>query len=49
MVLLAFRVLQVYVMDEKFCFVNSRRMRWAGHVARMGEDIGGAQGVGGEA
>ena len=28
--------------------VKSRRMRWAGHVARMGEDRG-AQGVGGEA
>ena len=27
--------------------VKSRRMRWAGHVARMGEDC--AQGVGGEA
>ena len=29
--------------------VKSRRMRWAVHVARMGEDRGGAQGVGGEA
>ena len=29
--------------------VKSRRMRWAGHVARMGEDRGGAHGVGGEA
>ena len=29
--------------------VKSRRMRWAGHVARMGEDRRGAQGVGGEA
>ena len=29
--------------------VKSRRMRWAGHVAHMGEDIGGAQGVGGGA
>jgi hypothetical protein len=28
--------------------VTSRRMRWAGHVARMGEERGGAQGVGGE-
>jgi len=28
--------------------VKSRRMRWAGHVARMGEERG-AQGVGGEA
>jgi hypothetical protein len=27
--------------------VKSRRMRWAGHVARMGEERG-AQGVGGE-
>jgi hypothetical protein len=24
--------------------VKSRRMRWAGHVARMGEERGGAQG-----
>ena len=29
--------------------VKSRRMRWAGYVARMGEDRWGAQGVGGEA
>ena len=29
--------------------VKSRRMRWGGHVARMGEDRRGAQGVGGEA
>jgi hypothetical protein len=28
--------------------VKSRRMRWAGHVARMGEGRGVAQGVGGE-
>ena len=29
--------------------VKSIRMRWAGHVAHMEEDRGGAQGVGGEA
>ena len=29
--------------------VKSRRMRWAGHVARIGEDKGVTQGVGGEA
>ena len=29
--------------------VKSRRTRWAGHVARMGEDRSVAQGVGGEA
>jgi hypothetical protein len=28
--------------------VKSRRRRWAGHVARMGEERGVAQGVGGE-
>jgi len=28
--------------------VKSRRMRWAGHVARMGEGERGAQGSGGE-
>jgi hypothetical protein len=28
--------------------VKSRRMRWAGHVARMGEERGRAQSVGGE-
>jgi hypothetical protein len=29
--------------------VKSRRMRWEGHVARMGEDRGVHKGVGGEA
>ena len=29
--------------------VKSRRMRWAGHVARMGEDRGVHKSVGGEA
>ena len=29
--------------------VKSRRMRWTGHVARMGEDRGVHEGVGGEA
>ena len=28
--------------------VKSRRMRWAGHVARMGQGREGAQGSGGE-
>ena len=28
--------------------IKSRRMRWAGHVARMGEGRGGVQGLGGE-
>jgi len=28
--------------------IKSRRMRWAGHVARMGEERGGVQGLGGE-
>ena len=29
--------------------IKSRRMRWAGHVALMGEDRGVSQGVGGKA
>jgi hypothetical protein len=29
--------------------VKSRRMRWAGHVARIGKDKRSAQGVGGKA
>jgi len=28
--------------------IKSRRMRWAGHVARMGEERGGVQGLSGE-
>jgi len=28
--------------------IKSRRMRWAGHVARMGEERGGVYGLGGE-
>ena len=28
--------------------IKSRRMRWAGHVARMGEGERGVQGFGGE-
>ena len=28
--------------------IKSRIMRWAGHVAGMGEERGGAQGLGGE-
>ena len=28
--------------------IKSRRMRWAGHVACMGEERGGVQGLGGE-
>jgi hypothetical protein len=28
--------------------IKSRRMRWAGHVARMGESRGVCEGVGGE-
>jgi hypothetical protein len=29
--------------------IKSRRMRWAGHVARMGAGVNGAQGFGGRA
>ena len=39
----------LYSLPNIVRMVKSRRMRWAGHVARMGEDRGGAQGVGGEA
>ena len=28
--------------------IKLRRMRWAGHVACMGEERGGVQGLGGE-
>jgi len=28
--------------------IKSRRTRWAGHVARMGEEMGGVEGVGGK-
>jgi hypothetical protein len=51
------RKLHNEVLNDLYCLpkivraVKSRRMRWAGHVARMGEDSGvhRVQGVGGEA
>ena len=30
----------LYSLPNIVCVVKSRRMRWAGHVARMGEDRG---------
>jgi hypothetical protein len=38
----------LYSLPNNVWVVKSRRMRWAGHVARMGEGRG-VQGVGGEA
>ena len=37
----------LYSLPNIMRVVKSRRMSWAGHVARMGEDRRGAQGVGG--
>ena len=44
-----FTLNDLYSLPNIVRVVKSRRMRWAGHVARMGEDRGLAQGVGGEA
>ena len=38
----------LYSSPNIFGVINSRRMRWAGHVARMGERRGILQGSGGE-
>jgi hypothetical protein len=41
-------LIDLYSLPNIVRVVKSRRMRWAGHVARMGLGKRGAQGVGGE-
>ena len=38
----------LYSSPNTVLVIKSRRMRWAGHVAGMGEERGGVYGLGGE-
>ena len=38
----------LYCLPSIVQVIKSRRMRWAGHVAHMGEERGGVQGLAGE-